>query len=258
MKIILFGASRFSFKVCEVILRNNIAEIVSIFTVPQEFNISYSTSKVKNVLYSDLSSLADKYKIPLIVVDGKLNNQEELISNLNADLFLVVGWYHKIPKKIIELAPLGCIGIHSSLLPKYRGGAPLVWAMINGEKETGVSLFYFTEEIDAGDIIGQRKFSIEPTDTIREVLLKAEENGISLIEECLPKISNGTAERIKQNQQEATIYPQRNPDDGQINWEWDAVRIKNFICAQTKPYPGAFTIINGKKITIWDGDITDI
>lgn len=258
MKIIFFGASKFGKKVCEIILQKNIAEVSAIFTIPEEFSISYSNSKVKNVLYSDFSGLAEKFEIPLIVVEDKLSDYEPQISKFNADLLLVVGWYHKIPKKIVESAPLGCVGIHSSLLPKYRGGAPLVWAIINGEKETGVSLFYFTDEIDAGDIIGQRKFIIEPEDTIREVLKKAEGNGISLIEECLPKISDGTAGRIKQNHQEATIYPQRNPEDGKINWEWDQVRIKNFIRAQTKPYPGAFTIINGRKVIIWDANIEEL
>lgn len=258
MKIIFFGSSRFGYKVCEFILQKKLSEISAIITIAEEFKISYSDSKIKNVLYKDFSTLSKKYEIPLILIERNLFDYEEIIKSYNADLFLVVGWYHIIPKKIREIAPLGCVGIHASLLPKYRGGAPLVWAMINGENETGVSLFYFSDEVDAGDIVGQKKFPIKHDDTIREVLLKAEESGINLIDEYLPKISNGTASSMQQNNNEATRFPQRNPNDGEINWEWDKMRIKNFIRAQTKPYPGAFTIINGKKVIIWDASIEEL
>lgn len=254
-KILFFGASKFGYEVCKYILQNNIADIVGIITIPERFEISYSESKVRNVQFADMRELAEHYNIPVRVINGKLSDEKEYIKEFHAQLFLVIGWYHLISKSIRDLAPLGCVGIHASLLPKYRGGAPLVWAIINGEKETGVTLFYFDTEIDAGDIIGQSKIVIEPFDTIRSVLSKAKTAAIELTAEYIPRIFDGTAPKIKQIHDEATIYPQRTPKDGEINWDWEPERIRNFIRAQTKPYPGAFTIIGDKKVTIWDAEI---
>jgi methionyl-tRNA formyltransferase len=174
---------------------------------------------------------------------------------MSPDLIVTVGWYFMIPKRMREIAPLGCIGIHGSLLPKYRGGAPLVWAIINGEKETGLTLFYLEDGVDDGDIIDQKSFPIEEEDTIKDLLVKLEEDSIKVLLNNLPKIEKGNAPRIKQDETIATYVPQRKPEDGEINWEWDSKRIKNFIRAQTKPYPGAFTFMKNKKIIIWDASI---
>jgi len=109
--------------------------------------------------------------------------------------------------------------------------------------------------VDTGDIIGQGAFSIEETDTIREVLLKAENAALHLLEEFIPKMAEGTAPRVQQNHNEASIFHQRTPEDGLIDWTWEKEKIQNFIRAQTRPYPGAYTIIGDKKVTIWDAKI---
>ena len=163
-----------------------------------------------------------------------------------------------IPDAILKLAKKGAMGIHGSLLPKYRGNAPFVWAMINGEKETGVSLFYFEKGIDEGDIVARKEFPIEENETIKDVLEKARTASVDILLEYLPMIANGTAPKIPQDHSQATIFPKRTPEDGLIDWSWNAKRIKDFIRAQTKPYPGAFTIINNKKIVLWDADIIEL
>lgn len=257
MKIVFFGSTELGYKCCEALIQNN-ENVVGIFTIPKKFKISYSKNKVDNVLHADFHTLGRKYNIPVIGVEGMNDKVLDEVRKLAPDFLLAVGWYYMIPKNIREMLPLGSAGIHASLLPKYRGGAPLVWAMINGEKKTGVTLFYFDEGVDTGDIIDQVEFEILPDDNIRHLLQKAEISCISMVKRAMPKIANQSTDRIQQNNDEASSYAQRKPEDGLINWEWDPVRIKNFIKAQTKPYPGAYTIQNGLKITIWEADIEKI
>lgn len=181
----------------------------------------------------------------------------EEVAQLQPDLTLVAGWYYMVGKDLRNVAPKGAIGLHGSLLPKYRGGAPLVWSMINGEEEGGISLFYLEDGVDAGDIIGQERFLIEDDDTIADSLVKLEEAGERLLERYLPLLAKGEAPRIPQNHSEATEFPQRSPADGEVDWSKSASEIRNFIRAQTRPYPGAFTHIAGKKVILWDVDVLE-
>ena len=258
MRIVFFGASELGYDCCENLIISE-HSIVGIFTIEQEFNISYSPDKpVKNYLFKDFKELGRKYNIPVYVVNGNLNNYFNELENLRPEFILAVGWYYMIPKKMLALAEKGGAGIHGSLLPKYRGNAPLVWALINGETETGVSFFYFADGVDEGDIIAQEKFIIEENDTISEVLDKLKFASIKVLNINIPLIENGNAPRFTQDHSNATIFPKRSPEDGEINWNWGSIQIKNFIRAQTKPYPGAFTFIKNKKVIIWDADIIDI
>lgn len=258
MRLIFLGATELGYQCCDLIIKKQLAKVVAIFTIPQDFRISYSDKPVHNVLYKDFDTLGKRYSIPVIEVTKKMSDYKEEIRKFNPDFLLAVGWYYMIPKSIRNQSSLGCAGIHASLLPKYRGGAPLVWAVINGESRTGVSFFHFEDGIDNGDIIAQQSFSIEENYTIRDLLKKTRNASLDIIEEYIPKIANGTAPRMKQDESKATYVPQRKPEDGLIDWYWDSKRIKDFIRAQTKPYPGAFTLVEGKKVTIWDADIENM
>ncbi len=258
MRIVFFGASELGYDCCESIIQAGM-DVVGVFTIEQNFKISYSPDKpVKNYLFKDFGQLGKEYNIPVFTINGDLKDYYEELKELKPDFILAVGWYYMIPPKMLNLAVKGGGGIHGSLLPKYRGNAPFVWAMINGESETGVSFFYFSDGVDTGDIIAQERFRIANEDTIANVLYNAKQASIKILSEHLPLIANGTADRLKQNHSNATYYPKRSPEDGEINWNWNSEQIRNFIRAQTKPYPGAFTIINGKKITIWEADIEDV
>ncbi len=255
MRIVFMGATELGYDCCETLIKSG-HNIVGIFTIPKEFNISYSPDKpVTNVLFKDFTMLGKSNDIPVFEVNQNIKDHYRNFEALSPDFLLAIGWYYMIPAKMLNILSKGAAGIHASLLPKYRGNAPLVWAMINGENETGVSLFYFSSGVDDGDIIAQYKFPILQEDSISEVLLKAKTASVDILMEYVPKIANGNAPRTPQNHEEATIYPKRSPEDGLIDWSWDATRIKNFIRAQSKPYPGAFTIINEKKVTIWDATI---
>jgi methionyl-tRNA formyltransferase len=249
MGVVFFGASELGFDSCESLIKAGIP-VNGLVTVPRQFNISYSKDKpVTNYLFKDFQALAEKYNLPLVTIETKIKDYKEQIKSLNPDVILVIGWYHMIPAEIRMLAPMGCVGIHASLLPKYRGGAPLVWAMINGETKTGISLFYFEDGVDNGDIIDQVEIEIGEKEYISDILAKVKDACINTVQKNIPLLLAGKADRRKQNEEEATYFPQRKPDDGLIDLSWDAKRIFNFVRAQASPYPGAYLVSgDGKKV----------
>jgi methionyl-tRNA formyltransferase len=258
MRIVFFGASELGYRCCERLLEMG-EEVVGIATMPQEFRISYSKEPVRNVTFRSFTDLAAAAGIPLIEVTGRMGHPEylEALREWRPDFGLAIGWYYLIPAALRSLFPRGVAGIHASLLPRYRGGAPLVWAIINGETTTGVTLFYFDDGVDTGDIIAQREIAIGPDDTIRTVYARATDAALDVVETCIPQLRQGTAPRIPQDHQAATCYPQRKPEDGRIDWSRSPEEIRNFIRAQTRPYPGAFTDIEGRRVTIWDATIEE-
>jgi len=259
-KLVFLGATSFSNHLLEDLITQNVA-IKRVYTIPKDFKISYSKNSVKNYMYSDLHETAIKNDIPVTIIETnigeKLLDFYAEIAEIKPDVILVMGWYYMVPKKIRNLAKHGAWGIHASLLPKYAGGAPLVWAIINGETKTGVTLFKLDEGVDDGDIILQKEIYINKEDTIAEVYQKA----TIASKEILQKIFSNSLDLLTftpQSKESIEVWPQRSPEDGEIDWNWDVEKIKNFIRAQTKPYPGAWTIIDGKKITIWSATIEDL
>ena len=260
MNIVFLGCTNYSKRILEDIIVIPNINIKAIFTIPQRFNISYSETDVHNTNYADLSIIAKTLGVPCYEVnstDGKrITDYSKIIEDFKLDVILVMGWYYMVPSKIRSLAKYGAWGIHASLLPKYAGGAPLVWAIIEGEKISGVTLFQLSDGVDDGDILAQSSFSINDTDTINDVYEKAIVESRKILQKCLTGVSEITP--YAQDKSKIQIYPQRSPKDGKIDWSWDSVKIKNFIRAQTKPYPGAWTVINNKKIIIWSADIIEI
>ncbi|MBI3103858.1 methionyl-tRNA formyltransferase [Candidatus Daviesbacteria bacterium] len=188
-------------------------------------------------------------------ITKSIKGKEEEIKKLNPDLIVVSGWRTLIPPSVIYIPKLGTVALHESLLPKYRGFAPINWALINGEKYTGVSLFYITEGIDDGDIIAQEKIEIGPNETAFEIYKKSINTCVVLIRKYYPLIISKRASRTKQNEKEATYLCVRTPDDGRINWMNSAVNIHNLIRGLSHPYPGAFCFHKGIKITIQKSEI---
>lgn len=246
------GCTHFSETLLLHLIKNKYIPSI-IFTIPEEFNISYSKKTVLNTNFANLRKLASENSIPIFEVESKngkrIEDYFELITKMGVKLMLVLGWYYMIPKNIREYLEYGAWGIHASLLPKYAGGAPLNWAMINGEKETGVTLFRMEDGIDDGDIISQKRFKIEPNDTIKDVYSKAEAASKLLLSETFTDIE--AVEFIPQDKSMIEVYPQRSPDDGELDLSQSAQNLYNFIRAQSSPYPGAFIrTVDGKKLII--------
>jgi methionyl-tRNA formyltransferase len=225
----------------------------AIFSSPAEYHISHSVEKVKNYNYANLQEIADQYKLPFYEIDSingkRTKDYDSKIKKLGLSFMLVLGWHYMLPRSTRELSKLGAWGIHASLLPNYAGGAPLTWAIINGEKQTGVTLFKLDDGVDDGDIISQKSFFIEEKDTIKEVYEKATLLSKEILLEVLANINNIKFKR--QDKNKIRIYPQRKPEDGEIDLSKTVDEIYNFVRAQSSPYPGAFIkTADGKKLII--------
>jgi methionyl-tRNA formyltransferase len=187
-----------------------------------------------------------------LCVASRASELASAIVDLAPDLCMVLGWYWMIDPHLLQIPRLGWFGIHGSLLPQYRGGSPLVWAIINGDRANGLSLFQLDEEMDTGDIVAQKRFPIGPNETIGDVLSKVEELSLDLIRENYLAIVCGAAPRGRQDHARATYAAPRKPRDGRIDWSAANVRIHNFVRAQSHPYPGAFTnSFKGETIRVW-------
>jgi methionyl-tRNA formyltransferase len=160
-----------------------------------------------------------------------------------------------LPQELIALAPLGAYNLHGSLLPKYRGRAPVNWMLANGEREAGATLHHMIARADAGDIVAQRAIEITDDDTALTLYRKIVPLGAALIREFHPLIVSGTAPRRAQDLAQGSYYARRTPQDGRIDWRWPARRIFNLVRAVTHPYPGAFGFIEGRKVYLWTAKI---
>ena len=187
----------------------------------------------------------------------KVRNNEEFINeikSLNPDVICVVAYGKILPKEILEIPKYGCINVHASLLPKYRGAAPIQWSVLNGDKTTGVTTMYMDVGMDTGDMILKQEVEIGESETTGELWDRLKVIGADLLVETLKRLENGTAPRIKQGD-DYTLAPMLTKDMAKIDWnKKTAIEIKNLVRG-LNPIMGAYTILNGKKIKFWKVDL---
>ena len=243
MKCIVLGYHNIGCAGIEALIENGF-EIQAVFTHIDNPN--------ENIWFNSVAELASDKEIPVFAPEN-INHPiwVEKIKELNPDIIFSFYYRNIIKKDILDIPSKGCINLHGSLLPKYRGRVPINWAVINGESHTGVTLHYMTEVPDAGDIIAQEQFPIELTDTAFDVHNNATIASKKVLTETLPLLKAGNAPRIKQNDSDATTFGGRKPEDGEIDWNKTSREIYNLVRAVTKPYPGAFSFIGDRKCFFW-------
>ena len=208
----------------------------------------------ENVWFGSVKKLAESLKIPVFCPENP--NRPEWIQKIKAmkpDIIFSFYYRQMISEEILAIPPKGALNLHGSLLPKYRGRAPVNWVLVNGEKETGVTLHVMVKKPDAGDIVAQKKIRIDEQDNALTLYQKLVPLTREILIETVPQLAKGTAKKIPQDHSKATYFGGRKPEDGKIDWSKSSDEIFNLIRAVTDPYPGAFTYINGKKILIWWG-----
>jgi len=176
----------------------------------------------------------------------------EEIKKINPDVICVVAYGKILPKELLDIPRLGCINVHGSLLPKYRGAAPIQWAVINGEKVTGITTMYMDIGMDTGDMILKQEVEIEDNETTGELWERLSDIGGKLLVETLEKIENGTAPRIPQGE-EFTMAPMLDKEMSKIDWNKSGIEIKNLVRG-LNPIMGTYTYINDKKYKFWKVD----
>jgi methionyl-tRNA formyltransferase len=244
MRIVFMGTPQFAVKTLDAIF-NSKHEVVGVVTSTDK-----PAGRGRKIQQSDVKQYATKNNIRLFQPE-KLKNKNFIndLKVLNADLFIVVA-FRMLPKIIWEIPKKGTVNLHASILPNYRGAAPINWAIINGEKESGVTTFFINEKIDTGDVLLIEKTKIKDGQTAGELHDNLMEIGSKLIIRTISEIESGTLKSKKQIISESQkTAPKLNRNNTKINWFKDDITIKQFILG-LNPYPGAWTLLsnNGRKL----------
>ena len=199
---------------------------------------------------SSVRKVAQRHGIPVLAAE-KIRTMEFLgaLRDWQPEIIVVVAYGRILPKTILELAPQGCVNVHYSLLPKYRGAAPAAWTIINGEKDAGVTTMQLVEKMDAGDIYLQRSIAVEPDETTGSLQSKLTPIGSELLLETLRRLKDGSVSPRAQNERHATLAPILKKEDGLIDWTRPALEIERRVRG-LDPWPGAFTHVGGKLLKI--------
>lgn len=206
----------------------------------------------ENRFFSSVAHLVSEMGFPIFAPDNVNHSLWiERIKKMQPDFIFSFYYRHILSKEILSLAPKGAFNLHSSLLPKYRGCVPINWAILNGETKTGVTLHKMIVKVDSGDIIMQKKVSINTTDTSLILHYKICQAAEQLLNDILPLIKIDHYSARPQDESQATYFGPRRAEDGLIDWSKSATEVNNFVRALTHPYPGAFTYLGENKMIIW-------
>ena len=250
MNIVFMGTPDFARKSLEAIY-NNKQNIVGVVTNPDK-----PKGRGMKLLPSEVKEFAIEKNLKIYQPEKIKNNTEFInqIKELNPDIICVVAYGKILPEEILNIPKYGCINVHASLLPKYRGAAPIQWAILNGDKTTGVTIMYMDKGLDSGDIILQQEVSIGENETTGELWDKLAEIGGNLLVKTLKQIETNKVTRQKQ-EENYTIAPMLSKEMAKIDWNKKNVyEIKNLVRG-LNPIMGAYAFLNGKKIKFWTVDI---
>ena len=253
MRILFMGTPDFAKESLEAINKAGY-EIIGVVTNPDK-----PKGRGMKMIASPVKEYATENNMP-IYQPIKIRQNEEFINkikDLNPDVICVVAYGKILPKEILEIPKKGCINVHGSLLPKYRGAAPIQWAILNGDNKTGITTMFMDEGMDTGDIILKQEVEIGENETTGELWSRLAKIGGELLVETLNKIDEGTAPRIKQDDN-FTLAPMLNKEMAKIDWKnKKSQEIKNLVRG-LNPIIGAYTFLNDKKIKFWKVEVINL
>ncbi len=228
-------------------------EVLACFTQPDR-----PKGRGKSLKPTPVKVKAEEYNIPVYQPE-KIREEENvnIIRNLNPDVIVVAAFGQLLPESILNIPKYGCINIHASLLPKYRGAAPIEWAIIDGEKETGVTTMYMEKGLDTGDMLDVKKVEIAKDETGASLHDKLAEAGAELILETLKKLESGTSVRIKQDDSKSSYAKMLKKEMGEMDFSKSATELERLIRG-LNPWPCAYTEINGKMIKIYSAEVVQV
>jgi methionyl-tRNA formyltransferase len=222
------------------------AEVVGVVTLPGPTDPNRSGQ-------CSFDEMASRLGATLVeTTDVNADATLEALRALEPELVFVVGWSQLVREPFVALASEGVFGMHPTLLPRHRGRAPIPWAILSGLARTGVTMFQITDATaDSGAIVGQVEVEIELDDTATTLFDKLARAHVDLVREYIPRLLDRTAPRTPQDSRRASVWPRRTPADGIIDWETRAPYLYDWVRAQTRPYPGAFTFLGDEKVVVW-------
>ncbi len=245
MRIVFMGTPDIAATCLKNILDNG-AQVVAVYTQPDR-----PKGRGMKLVYSPVKEIALEHNIP--VFQPVNFREEETVQELKAlqpDVIAVVAYGRILPRSVLDIPPKGCINVHTSLLPQYRGSAPYQWAVLDGLEETGVSVMYLSEGMDEGDVIDCKKTPIGPNETAGELLDRLSELGAQLLQETLEKMSEGPVNAVPQDSAKATYAPMLDKSMCPINWNVRAQEVHNKVRG-LNPWPIATTQIQGNRFKVY-------
>lgn len=251
MKIVYMGTPEFAVPSLITLYHDKQVEIEAVVTQPDR-----KSGRGQQIHYSDVKKKA--LDLDLKIMQSENVNQNSFLDKLKGlepDFIVVVAFGQKLSPELLKIPEYGCINLHASLLPEYRGSSPIHKAIIEGKKTTGNTTMYMDEGWDDGDIIYQQQVEIKEDETVGELHDKLAEEGAELLLKTLKDVEKGKAPRIPQDDSKATFAYKIDKSLGEINWNQSAEAIHNLIRG-VNPWPGAFTEVNGDRIKIWKSSIT--
>ncbi len=250
MKILLIGGVEFSLHCLQQVLQAG-GKVVGVITLELDRAGLHSD-------FCDLGPFCADQDIPCHRVKN-INNAEsmDLIRHIAPDIIFIFGWSQLVKKPLLELPPLGCIGTHPALLPRNRGRHPLIWALVEGLSESGLTFFYLDEGADSGDILWQKPFPILLDDNAGTLYVKIKQLATEAIHEFIPQLQQRRAPRIPQDHSLASYWRKRGESDGEVDWTQPSLTIYNLIRALTHPYCAAHTFVASQRLLLWKSALPD-
>lgn len=251
MKVVFMGTPDFAVGTLEAIIEAG-HEVVLVVTQPDK-----PKGRSGALQFPPVKECALEHGIEVFQPEKiRLKENVEYLKNYEADIFVVAAFGQILPKEILDMPKYGCINVHASLLPKYRGAAPIQWAVINGDPVTGVTIQQMDIGVDTGDIIVAKELAIGAEETGGGLFDKLAVVGAEACLEAMEQISNGTATRSPQNHEEATHVSMISKEFGNIDWNKSAVEIERLVRG-LNPWPSAYTKLDGKTFKIWKAEVVD-
>lgn len=252
MRVVFMGTPDFAVGTLEAIVAAG-HEVVGVVTQPDK-----PQGRSKSLVPTPVKAAALAHGLN-VYQPTRIRNEEAVatVRAMEPDVIVVVAFGQIIPKEILDMAPHGCINVHASLLPAYRGAAPIQWAVLNGEKETGVTIMRMDEGLDTGDVIAKVIVPLDEKETSESLFDKLSAAGAKLLAETLPSIGDGTAVYEKQPEESPTAYAGMiKKQMGLIDWNRSAVEIERWVRGMNS-WPSAYTKLDGKTLKIWSSHIED-
>ena len=252
MKAVFMGTPDFAVPTLQKMIDMGI-EVTAVVTQPDK-----AKGRGKKVIYSPVKECALAHDLP-VYQPVRIRKEPEFIQTLRdmqPDVIVVVAFGQILPKEILDIPRLGCVNVHASLLPKFRGAAPIQWSIIDGEKETGVTIMQMNEGLDTGDILTQKIVPITAEDTGESLFDKLCEAGGQLLLETLPKLENGSITPVKQDESKSSYAKMLTKELGHIDFSGSAVEIERLIRGLNS-WPSAYTKYEGKTLKIWKSRVAE-
>lgn len=249
--IIFMGTPDFSVPVLKGLVEKGY-EVKAVVTQPDK-----KVGRKQKITKTPAKIAAEELNIP-VYQPVKLSGSSELdeLIAMNADFIVTAAYGQFLPTKFLNSAKIAAVNVHGSLLPKYRGGAPIQYSLINGDKETGITIMEMVKKMDAGDIYAQKAIEIEPDDTAGSLFEKLSYLGRDLLLETLPKISDGRVQKVTQNEEEVVFSPNITKNQERITSKMTAQEANNLLRG-LNPDPGAYMMVNGKRFKVWKAEVAD-